>query len=340
MKKVIIVLAILVGFQASAQDQKKNYWSLGSFNALINAISEKNRLTDVTGLPVQVAIFYDGDRRWYRTVVEKDGSSAQEKKIISVGINPWTLPLSADQLAMVDEELEKTEAQLDEKEYFLVLAGFRGDFRAVRFIDKLSADGLEELQIETSSIAGAPWYRVMHGPYNLAQASVSEEVRVRGISDAWWVRRGAEPGDRFERVPVAEIVPLVAVAVAVIEPVIESFIEPVVEPIVEPVKVAVVEPVPEPKLSPPKAGESYLDYCVNKANEMEREVYCQDGFFKGLIMAEKKIRDDGLLAGKGGHAIAEFCAVQASAAEREIYCANQTQAPVQISSRIIQLTSQ
>jgi hypothetical protein len=73
---------------------------------------------------------------------------------------------------------------------------------------------------------------------------------------------------------------------------------------------------------------------------MEREVYCQDGFFKGLIMAEKKIKDDGLLAGKGGNAITEFCAVQASAAEREIYCANQTKAPVQISSRIIQLTSQ
>jgi cell division protein FtsN len=332
MKKVIIVLAILVGFQASAQDQKKNYWSLGSFSALINAISEKNRLTDVTGLPVQVATFYDGDRRWYRTVVEKDGSSAQEKKIISVGINPWTLPLSADQLAMVDEELEKTEAQLDEKEYFLVLAGFRADFRADRFLGNLSSEGMDELQIETSSIAGAPWYRVMHGPFNLAQASVSDEIRSHGISDAWWVRRGAEPGDKFERVPVAEIVPLVAVAVAVIEPVIE--------PIVEPVKVAVIEPVPEPKLDPPKAGESYLDYCVTKANEMEREVYCQDGFFKGLIMAEKKIKDDGLLAGKGGNAITEFCAVQASAAEREIYCANQTQAPVQISSRIIQLTSQ
>lgn len=336
MKKVIVVLAILVGFQVSAQDQKKNYWSLGSFNELINAISEKNRLTEVTGLPIQVATFYDGDRRWYRTVVEKDGSSAQEKNLINVGINPWTLPLSADQLAMVDEELEKTAAQMDEKEYFLVLAGFRGDFRAVRFIDKLSANGLEELQIETSSIAGAPWYRVMHGPYNIAQASVSEEVRVRGISDAWWVRRGAEPGDKFERVPVAEIVPVVAVAVAVIEPVIE----PIIEPVVEPVKVAVIEPVPEPKLSPPKAGESYLDYCVNKANEMEREVYCQDGFFKGLIMAEKKIRDGGLIAGKGLNAITEFCALQASAAEREIYCANQTQAPVQISSRIIQLTSQ
>ncbi len=337
MKKVIFVIAILVGFQVIAQDQKKDYWSLGSFTELINAISEKNRLIDVTGLPIQVATFYDGDRRWYRTVVEKDGSSSQEKKIIDVGINPWTLPLSADQLAMVDVELEKTEARMDDKEYFLVLAGFRADFRADRFIGNLSADGLAELQVETSSIAGAPWYRVMHGPFNLAQASVSDEIRSRGISDAWWVRRGAEPGDSFERVPVAEIVPVVAVALAVIEPVIE--------PIVEPIKVAVVEPVvkpvvEEPKLNPPKAGESYLDYCVQKANEMEREVYCQDGFFKGLIMAEKKIKDDGLIAGGSGNAITEFCAVQASAAEREIFCANQTQAPVQISSRIIHLTSQ
>lgn len=337
MKKVIFVIAILVGFQVIAQDQKKDYWSLGSFNELINAISEKNRLTDITGLPVQVATFYDGDQRWYRTVVEKDGSSRQEKKIIDVGINPWTLPLSADQLAMVDVELEKTEARMDEKEYFLVLAGFRADFRAHRFIGNLSADGLAELQVEQASIAGAPWYRVMHGPFNLAQASVSEEIRSRGISDAWWVRRGGEPGDKFERVPVAEIVPVVAVALAVIEPVIE--------PIVEPIKVAVVEPVvepvvEEPKLNPPKAGESYLDYCVQKANEMEREVYCQDGFFKGLIMAEKKIKDDGLIAGGSAHAITEFCAVQASAAEREIFCANQTQAPVQISSRIIHLTSQ
>ena len=324
MKNVIIVIAILVGLQVTAQDQKKDYWSLGSFKLLINAISEKNRLTDVTGLPIQVATFYDGDRRWYRTVVAKDGSSSQEKKIINVGINPWALPLSADQLAMVDEELEKSEVQMDEKEYFLVLAGFRGDFRADRFLGKLSAQGVDELQVETSSIAGAPWYRVMHGPFNLAQASVSAEIRSRGISDAWWVRRGAEPGDRFERVPVAEIVPLV----------------PVVAAVVEPVKVAVIEPVPEPKLDPPKAGDSYLDYCVKKANEMEREVYCQDGFFKGLIMAEKKIKDDGLIAGGSGNAITEFCAVQASAAEREIYCANQTQAPVQISSRIIHLTSQ
>jgi hypothetical protein len=328
MKKVIIVIAILVGLQVIAQDQKKDYWSLSSFKLLINAISEKNRLVDVTGLPIQVATFYDGNRRWYRTVVAKDGSSSQEKKLINVGINPWTLPLSADQLAMVDEELEKTEVQMDEKEYFLVLAGFRGDFRADRFLGNLSAEGVDDLQIETSSIAGAPWYRVMHGPFNIAQASVSAEIRSRGISDSWWVRRGAEPGDRFERVPVAEIVPVVAVVAAV------------VEPIVEPVKVAVIEPVPEPKLSSPKAGESYIDYCVKKANEMEREVYCQDGFFKGLIMAEKKIKDDGLMAGKGGNAITEFCAVQASAAQREIYCANQTQGPVQISSRIIQLTSQ
>ena len=141
MKKVIIVIAILVGFQVIAQDQKKNYWSLGSFNELINAISAKNRLTNIIGLPVQVATFYDGDRRWYRTVVAKDGSSNQEEKIINAGINPWTLPLSADQLAMVDEELEQTAVQHDEREYFLVLAGFRGDFRAVRFIDKMSADG-------------------------------------------------------------------------------------------------------------------------------------------------------------------------------------------------------
>jgi hypothetical protein len=332
MKKVIFVIAILVGLQVTAQDQKKEYWSLGSFGELINAISEKNRLTGVTGLPIQVATFYDGDRRWYRTVVEKDGSSSQEKKLIDVGINPWTLPLSADQLAMVDEELEKTEVQMDEREYFLVLAGFRGDFRADRFLGKLSAKGLDDLQIETSSIAGSPWYRVMHGPFNLAQASVSSEIRSRGISDAWWVRRGADPGEKFERVPVAEIVPLVAVAAAVIEP--------VVEPIVEPVKVAIIEPAPDPKLNPPRAGESYFDYCVEKANETEREVYCQDGFFKGLIMAEKKLKDDGSIAGKGLSAITEFCALQASAAEREIYCGNQAQGRVQISSRIIQLTSQ
>ncbi len=46
-------------------------------------------------------------------------------------------------------------------------------------------------------------------------------------------------------------------------------------------------PVSKPKLSPPNAGESYFDYCIKKANAVERIVYCSDGSFTSRVLAEK-----------------------------------------------------
>ncbi len=303
MKNIIRMIATLLCmqlmcFQLIAEERKIDYWSLGSFDKLINAINEKNRLTDMTGLAVRIAVFPDSDRTQYRLVVEKDGTANQQQIIADAGAIPWTLPVSANQLAMSDEELERTQVRLEGRQYFLVLAGFRAEFRADRFLASLSEDGVTELRIQTSSIADAPWYRIMHGPFGSAQASVSEDFKARGLIDAWWVRGDPEKDDKLERVLAAEIV---------------SVVEPIVEP---------VEEKSPAKLNPPQAGESYFEYCVEKANDMERAVYCSDGFFRGLIVVEKKIKDDGSIEGKDSLVLAQFCVLKASGVQRQQYCAD------------------
>jgi hypothetical protein len=74
-----------------------------------------------------------------------------------------------------------------------------------------------------------------------------------------------------------------------------------------------LKPKLKPEIRAPRPGESYFNYCVSKANQLERAVYCGDGSFNDLVVAERRIvdRDTALL---------EFCALRASAAGRRKYC--------------------
>lgn len=69
------------------------------------------------------------------------------------------------------------------------------------------------------------------------------------------------------------------------------------------------------QIKAPRPGESYFDFCIQKANQLERAVSCADGYFNDLVVAERGIvdRDEALL---------KFCALRATVAERQKYCAD------------------
>ena len=80
-------------------------------------------------------------------------------------------------------------------------------------------------------------------------------------------------------------------------------------------------PVSKPKLHRPGPGESYFDYCIKKANALERVVYCKDESFNSLVVAEKTAMSAGRTDLRSGtKALAEFCVTRASLLEREKYC--------------------
>jgi len=57
-------------------------------------------------------------------------------------------------------------------------------------------------------------------------------------------------------------------------------------------------------------GESYVDYCNRKANQMERAAYCQDSAFDNLSVSERNgmpLGADAVAA--GDRALADFCAL-------------------------------
>lgn len=228
-------------------------------------------------------------------MVESDGSAIQKQELIDAGIMPWALPISVRQVANSDEALERAEILSEETDHFLVLAGFRAEFRAEAFQEKLSEDGVIKLQVEESSVSNLPWYRILHGPFSSAQASVVAGFRSRGITDAWWVHRESN-----------------------MDPVREQIQEPDAAPVTVVAELFEVET--QTKLNPPHAGDFYFDYCVKEANARERETYCKDGSLTGLLIAENKIKDEGVIGDERNEALAAYCALQASPEERDKYC--------------------
>ena len=126
MKNLLGVVITLVCLNSFAEAE---YWSIGSFNVLSNAMAEKNRISGITGLSVQVATFAVGDLSTYRLVVEKDlYPMVQREKIMDIGITPWSIAMDSDQLRVMKERSEEISA--DGMDYFLVVGGFRGKIRA------------------------------------------------------------------------------------------------------------------------------------------------------------------------------------------------------------------
>ncbi len=206
MKKLLGVIIALACLSSFAETE---FWSIGSFNVLANAAAEKNRISGITGLSVQIATFTTGDVSTYRLVIEKDRyPMEQRQKIMNVGITPWSLSIDSQHLE--------------------------------------------------------------------PEIVVEEDVPT-------------EPSIALET----------------------------------PMRQSPELSVSKPELNPPNPGESYFDYCIKKANAFERTVFCGDGSFSGLVIADKKQSE--MSVGKtsmssGTKALAEFCAMRASQEEREKYC--------------------
>ena len=306
MKNLLGVVITLVCLNSFAEAE---YWSIGSFNVLSNAMAEKNRISGITGLSVQVATFAVGDLSTYRLVVEKDlYPMVQREKIMDIGITPWSIAMDSDQLRVMKERSEEISA--DGMDYFLVVGGFRGKIRANQVLSRFESDGIGNLQIEEATVAAAPWYRVLHGPFDAPFDTVLADLRAYGVSDAWWVKREPEMVKEVD----------VEVDVATEQVSSGSAGQPSIAletPAMDPPEA----PASKHELSPPKSGESYFDYCVKKANGLERAVYCKDESFGSLVVAEKAVLSTARIDMRSGtKALAEFCAARASLREREKYC--------------------
>ena len=69
------------------------------------------------------------------------------------------------------------------------------------------------------------------------------------------------------------------------------------------------------EISPPGANESYVEYCLRRANKMEREIYCADGSFNRIANAEKN-------SAEADANRLKYCALHATGRERREMCRN------------------
>ena len=87
---IVSFVAVLIVCESSfVYASEADYWSMGSFNDLHNAVTEKDRLVASTGLQVEVAMFTTATRNLYRLVVlQEDDSRAQRQTILDSGSHP------------------------------------------------------------------------------------------------------------------------------------------------------------------------------------------------------------------------------------------------------------
>lgn len=274
---ILVMSAVLVVSTVNAE----SYWSLGSYSLKSNADRERDRIAERTGLAVEVVS--SGDL--YRVVVEKDADPELQKSTIEdIGISPWTL--SGDDVEPVVES-ESMESESLATRYHLVLASFLDETSAEMLMERLVQDGIDGTSVVAAEVKGVTFYRLVQGPF-ADRSSVDADFSAYGIVDTWWAQT-SEPAleMRDEGEPAS--------AIAVVE---EADTSP--------------EPEPVYTISPPGAGESYVSYCLRRANKMERAVYCKNGDFNRIANAERR--------NKRGNTWLTYCALHATAKERKEKC--------------------
>lgn len=282
---VLLVVFVLIANAAST-----GFWVVGSFESLASATTEKRRLEGVSGLPVRIGTSNRGDVTSYRLLVEKDSApELQKEKLIDAGVSPWTVSVDSNVMDLsADDVSNATWAQ------YLVLAGFRSEERAHQFVEQMNTNGISDLMLDEIALRGAPYFRVLYGPFDTKGNDVREQVRAMGITDAWWVTKAVEQ------------------QVAATQP------EAVIEIAPREEQRITVPPEPEPALqvSAPRPGESYFDYCVKRANSAERDRYCKDGQFLSAAVRGEQARQGAL----NQEQYFVFCTTQADAHQRKTHC--------------------
>lgn len=216
------------------------------------------------------------------------------------GLSPWTYQMGEEQVGV------KT-AITDAGRFVLVIAGFENTEPARTLVQELSAAGVPNVSVHKGTVSGSDYYRVVQGPHQSNDESARQELVDRDFEDAWWLTSDMAPMQK-------------TVKIAAQEPIKKS--PPKQKPVTEqPMELKTVKIAPEKpmiqkrkvQIKAPRPGESYFDYCIQKANQLERAVYCTDGSFNDVAIAERGIvdRDAALL---------KFCALRATEAERQKYC--------------------
>ncbi len=296
---LVVATLVFLSTVVTADTHEADYWSVGTFSTAENAMVEQARLAEMIGLPIQIAVFAEGEMALFRLVIEKDDDPEKQKQMImESGITPWSIAFDHDQLLEHDSV---SAYSTQTPEYFLVLASFQDKVMADALLARFDGSVDAAFRVEESRLGSAAWYRVIHGPFDQPDKSVKAEFNSQGFEGAWWVRREVEESTMTAVTTIADTSP-------------ESMDDSATETTTEPMEL---------QLIPPLAGEPYLEYCVEKANQMERTVYCQDGIFGNLIVAERNgttAGPDALVA--GGGVLAEFCTLRATSEERDLYCRN------------------
>ncbi|MBL4680943.1 MAG: SPOR domain-containing protein [Pseudomonadales bacterium] len=293
-KTVLAICFFILSISVAAEEISKRYWVVGSFASTASAKKELKRL-EYRIRPIRIVVAKSGDKTRYRLLVSDEVYSQHQEALRNFGIEPWQTSMTLGEMGapMVTAKLG---ANLN---YVLVLAGFRDKNYAEQHAEKLKADTSEPVRVIEASIGNGEYYRVVSGPYDAEIAGVRDQFVLMGIDDAWWLD-----------VP-ALVTHVPALILTQPEQVVVSEYAPSQIPVVE----ASVNTIPEGVvLRSPEAGESYIDYCVKKANAAEREQYCRDGEFVPKMVYR--------VESMGETALFKFCATEATGAERRLYCDN------------------
>lgn len=117
---LVVATLVFLSTVVTADTHEADYWSVGAFSTAENAMVEQARLAEMIGLPIQIAVFAEGEMALFRLVIEKDDDPEKQKQMImESGITPWSIAFDHDQLLEHDSV---STYSTQTPEYFLVLA--------------------------------------------------------------------------------------------------------------------------------------------------------------------------------------------------------------------------
>ncbi len=301
MRRLLWVVACLVSTCIVHADE---YWAVGSFGNSTNAEAERARIERVTGMSVEVT--YDREAQLYRVLIAKDNDADSQRQFIDdAGLSVWTFhgegDRGLDQAAMTPANQEGP--------YLLVVAGFQDSVPAQRVADSMMDAGLDGVAVMRTTVDGGTYYRVVLGPHASKDETARRQLMERGYDGVWWLTVDAAPVPG-PVTPVADLTPRITLKVPTVEAESRVARLPAEDVAETPVEATMPSGY---RLEAPKPGQTYLDYCVAQANQLERAVYCSEGSFNDLVVADRRIVDR-------VSALLEFCALRATATEREVYC--------------------
>jgi hypothetical protein len=180
MKYFILCFSLIVlPLNASAEESRKPYWVVGSFDSMQGATDERRRLEYETGLPVQIATVNEGAT--FRIVIAKTAVSEAQLEI--EGFEPWTLSFSESFLEIPLEDSGETGVM----DYYLVLSSFKHADRAHSFADQVISSELQSVEVSMTALNDETLYRVVHGPFDQRVDSVRNSYNDIVGNDTWWI---------------------------------------------------------------------------------------------------------------------------------------------------------